>query len=381
MRRTADVVVIGGGSIGCSTAYNLARLGFKNVVLLEKGYICRGSTGRCGAGIRQQWGTEMNCLISRYSVKHFEVMNEELEYEGDVEFRQNGYLMVTYSESEAAMLKNNLILHKQLGIPVQFLSLEEVREIAPALNTERIVASTICMEDGQANPFKVTDAYARAARRLGVEFMTFTEVTGFKLNGAGISAVITNKGEIKTDTVINATGPYARFISAMLAHELPVEPERHQIVVTEPLEPFLKPMVMNFFHKSYFQQVVNGSLLLGFGDPVEPKGINYSCSWQFLKELARKIVEQLPIMKNANIIRHWAGHYGISPDGQPVLGRVPEIKGYFLALGCGKGFMLSPMIGELVAQSVAGIDTTLPIDILSVERFEKGELIVEPAVV
>ncbi len=256
MRRTADVVVIGGGSIGCSTAYNLARLGFKNVVLLEKGYICRGSTGRCGAGIRQQWGTEMNCLISRYSVKHFEVMNEELEYEGDVEFRQNGYLMVTYSESEAAMLKNNLILHKQLGIPVQFLSLEEVREIAPALNTERIVASTICMEDGQANPFKVTDAYARAARRLGVEFMTFTEVTGFKLNGAGISAVITNKGEIKTDTVINATGPYARFISAMLEHELPVEPERHQIVVTEPLEPFLKPMVMNFFHKSYFQQVV-----------------------------------------------------------------------------------------------------------------------------
>ena len=180
-------------------------------------------------------------------------------------------------------------MHKKLGIPVQFLSLEEVKEIVPALNTERIVASTICMEDGQANPFKVTDAYARAARRLGVEFMTFTEVTGFKLTGAGISAVITDRGEIKTDTVVNATGPYARFISAMLEHELPVEPERHQIVVTEPLEPFLKPMVMNFFHKSYFQQVVNGSLLLGFGDPVEPKGINYSCSWQFLKELAKRL--------------------------------------------------------------------------------------------
>jgi sarcosine oxidase subunit beta len=380
MRKTADVVVIGGGSIGCSTAYNLARLGFKNVVVLEKRYICSGSTGRCGAGIRQQWGTEMNCMISRYSIKRFEVMNEELEYD-DVEFRQNGYLMVTYSESEAAMLEENLVLHRKLGIPVQFLSLREIKEIVPQLNTERVVASTICMEDGQANPFKVTDAYARAARRRGVEIVTQTEVVGFKLSGNKISAVLTDRGEIATDTVVNATGPYAKFISAMLEHDLPVEPERHQIVVTEPLEPFLGPMVMNFFHKSYFQQVVNGSLLLGYGDPVEPKGINYSCSWQYLKTLAQMIIEQLPVMKKVNIIRHWAGHYGISPDGQPILGPVPGVDGYYLALGCGKGFMLSPMIGELIAQSVAGVELTMPIDILSVERFEKGELIIEPAVV
>jgi sarcosine oxidase, subunit beta len=381
MRKTADIVVIGGGSLGCSTAYNLARLGFKNITVLEKGYICGGSTGRCAAGIRQQWGTEMNCLISRYSIKHFEVMNEELGYEGDVEFIQNGYLMVTYSEEEAAMLKNNLTLHNKLGIPVQFLSIDEVKEIVPVLNTERIAASTICMEDGQANPFKVTDAYFRAAKRMGVEFNTYTEVTGFRRLGSRIEAVITDRGEIATPTVINAAGPYARFISRMLDHELPVEPERHQIVVTEPLEPFLKPMVMNFFHKSYCQQVVNGSMLIGYGNPAEPKGINYNCSWQFLKELSEKIIEQFPIMKNVNIIRQWAGHYGISPDGQPVLGAVPEVDGYYLALGCGKGFMLSPMIGELVAQCVAGMETTLPIDILNIERFKKGELIVEPAVV
>ncbi len=381
MRKSAEVVVIGGGSIGCSVAYNLARLGYRDVLLLEKGYICRGSTGRCGAGIRQQWGTEMNCLISRYSIKHFEKMNDELEYEGDVEFIQNGYLMVTYSESEAAMLKNNLKLHKRLGIPVQFLSIEDVKEIVPALNTERIVASTICMEDGQANPFKVTDAYYRAAERLGVEVATYTEVTGIKMEKGKIAAVVTDKGEIATEVVINATGPYAKYISAMIGHELPVEPERHQLTVTEPLEPFLKPMVMNFFHKSYCQQVVNGSLLLGYGNPQEPKGLNYECSWQFLKELAEKFTEQFPIMKNVNIVRQWAGHYGISPDGQPVLGMVPGVEGYYLALGCGKGFMLSPMIGELVAQCVAGQETTLPIDILSVERFARGELIVEPAVV
>ncbi len=381
MIKTADVVVIGAGSIGCSTAYNLARLGFNKIAVLEKGYICRGSTGRCAAGIRQQWGTKMNCLISRYSIKQFEVMNEMLEYDGDVEFLQNGYLMVTYSEKEAAMLKENLKLHKRLGIPVQFLSVDDIKEIVPHINAERIVASTICMEDGQANPFKVTDAYYRASKRLGAKFYTYTEVTGFKTENERIKAVVTDKGEIATSLVVNATGPYAKFISQMLGHDLPVEPERHQIVVTEPLEPFLGPLVMNFHHNTYCQQVVNGSILTGYGNPKEPKGLNYNCSWQFIEELAEKIIDQLPVMKNVNIIRHWSGHYGISPDGQPVLGTVPGIEGYFLALGCGKGFMLSPMIGEMIAQCVAEKETTLPVDILNVERFAKGELIVEPAVV
>jgi len=381
MNKTADVVVIGGGSIGCSTAYNLARLGFKNIAVLEKGYICRGSTGRCAAGIRQQWGTEMNCLLSRYSIKQFEVMNEALEYDGDVEFRQNGYLMVSYSEEEEKMLNSNLSLQKKLGIPVQILTLDDLKEIVPALNTERVVASSICMEDGQANPFKVTDAYFQAAKRMGVQFHTYTEVTGFRRQGRKISAVLTDKGEIATSTVVNATGPYAKFISQMLGHDLPVEPERHQIVVTEPLEPFLQPLVVNFFHKTYCQQVFNGSVLTGYGDPGERKGINYSCSWEFARQICIKITEQLPIMKNAKIIRQWAGHYGISPDGQPVLGTIPEVDGYYLALGCGRGFMLSPMIGELIAQCVAGLQTTLAIDILSVDRFAKGELIVEPAVV
>ena len=198
--------------------------GFKNIVLLEKRYLASGSTGRCGAGIRQQWGTEMNCMISRLSIRHFLQMNEALAYDGDVEFRQNGYLMVTYSEEEAAMLRNNLTLHHRLGIPVQMLSIEDIKEIVPALNTERVVAATICMEDGQANPFKVTDAYAKASVRLGVEINTSTGVRGFRLRGHKIEAVITGQGEIATDTVVNATGPYARFISRMFGHELPVEP-------------------------------------------------------------------------------------------------------------------------------------------------------------
>jgi sarcosine oxidase subunit beta len=120
---------------------------------------------------------------------------------------------------------------------------------------------------------------------------------------------------------------------------------------------------------------------MGFGHPHEAKRINYTNDPEFMEEMAKKIIFQLPILKDVRVVRQWAGHYGVSPDAQPVLGPVPEVDGYYLALGCGKGFMLAPMIGKLISEYVAGEKTSLPIDILSIERFDKGELIHEPAVV
>lgn len=167
----------------------------------------------------------------------------------------------------------------------------------------------------------------------------------------------------------------------MLGLEHPVEPERHQAMITEPLDRVVEPMVMSFNHTSYFQQVPHGGFLMGYGMPNEPKKINYKHDWLFLEEMAKKITEQMPVTQELRVIRQWAGHYGISPDGQPILGPVPEIEGYYLALGCGKGFMLAPMIGQLTAEYLVGEETSLPIDILSIERFAKGELINEPSVV
>ncbi len=380
MRKSADVVVIGGGSIGCSVAYNLAKKGVKNVVLLEKRYLTSGSTGRCGAGIRQQWGTEMNCLISRASARIFKRLNEELE-EGDIEFRETGYMLTAYTEEKADMLTEAMHLQHKLGIPSKKLTPEEAKYIIPYLNTDGLVAAFFLQEDGHINPFKTTFAYANAAKRLGAEINTYTTVTGFMTEGNKVTGVITDKGKIATETVVNATGPYAKFIGKMLGLEHPVEPERHQAMITEPLDRVVEPMVMSFNHTSYFQQVPHGGFLMGYGMPNEPKGINYKHDWQFLEEMAKKITEQMPVTQELRVIRQWAGHYGISPDGQPILGPVPEIEGYYLALGCGKGFMLAPMIGQLTAEYLVGEETSLPIDILSIERFAKGELINEPSVV
>lgn len=380
MRKTADVVVIGGGSIGCSVAYQLAKKGFKNIVLVEQKYLSSGSTGRCGAGIRQMWGTEMNCLISRGSAEIFKVLGEETGF-GDIEFRQSGYLLTTYDPSQTERLKKNLAVQHKLGIPSKMITPKEAKEIVPFVNTDGMDAAFFCQEDGHINPFKVTFAFAKGAQDLGVEIIRNTKVTGIKYNDRKISAVVTDKGEIATDKVVNAVGPWAKDIGKMIGLSHPVEPERHQILVTEPLDNMMGPLVMSFAHDSYIQQVPHGGFIMGYGNPNEPKKINFDHDWNFLEQMAKKAVFQLPILKDVRFVRQWAGHYGISPDGQPILGAVPEIDGYYLALGCGKGFMLSPMIGKLIAEKMAGEETTLNIDTLSIERFAKGELIVETGVV
>ena len=380
MRKSADIVVIGGGSIGCSVAYNLAKKGFKNIVLLEKRYITSGSTGRCGAGIRQQWGTEMNCLIAKGSAEIWKTIGEETGY-GDIEFRQSGYLLITYDDEQAERLTKNLEVQNRLGIDSRKVSKEEAKKIVPYVNTDNMTAAFFCQEDGHINPFKATFAYEKGARDLGVEFEKYTTVTGIKKEGRKIVAVVTDKGEIETNTVVNATGPYAKEIGKMLGLSHPVEPERHQLMVTEPMEHMVDPLVMSFHHDSYINQVPHGGFLLGFGNPDELKRINYKHEWKFMEDMAKKAIYQFPEMKDVRVIRQWAGHYGISPDGQPILGSVPEVDGYYLALGCGKGFMLAPMIGKLVAENMAGEETSLPIEQLSIERFEKGELIFETGVV
>ncbi len=244
MRKSSEVVIIGGGSIGCSVAYNLAKKGVKNIVLLEKRYLASGSTGRCAAGFRQQWGTKTNCMISRSSAKIFKTLSEELDYE-DIEYRESGYLLIAYEERQVRMLEKNLKLQNSLGIPSRKLSPDEARKIVPYLNTDKMEAAFFCQEDGHVNPFKVTFAYARAAGRLGVEIHTYTKVTGIQTRGCKIRSVVTDHGTIATDTVINATGPYAKLVGQMLGLSHPVEPERHQILITEPMEPMMGPMVMS----------------------------------------------------------------------------------------------------------------------------------------
>jgi sarcosine oxidase subunit beta len=382
MIKSADIVVIGGGVIGCSTAYNLAKLGAGKVVVLEKSYLASGATGRCGAGMRMQWGTETNCLLSRESVKMLSHLPELLDVNVDIEFTQNGYLMPAYSEKMAEQFKQNLLLQNSLDIPARWVTPEESLEIVPFLNTKGMFGATYCAEDGHCNPFKVTEAYAQAARNLNVEIYTDTEVKGIVTKNGKIIAVRTTQGDIQTDTVVNAAGGYAKTVGRMVGIELPIFPERHEILVTEPVEPTMGPMVMSFYHNLYCQQSPHGSFIMGIGHPNEPESYDIKSSWQFLRDMAERLVEILPPLAGLNIVRQWAGLYDMCPDRTPILGNSPALTRFFTAAGfSGHGFMISPITGQLMAEMVMGKPTAFPIQMFDAGRFERGELFVEPSVV
>ncbi|MGE5561069.1 MAG: NAD(P)/FAD-dependent oxidoreductase [Chloroflexota bacterium] len=383
MRNSASVVIIGGGINGVSVAYHLAKLGAKDIIVLEKDYLAAGSTGRCGAGVREQWGTEMNCRLAQASIKKFERMNDELEYDDDIEFKQKGYLILAHTEKEHEQFKKNLVLQHSLGIPSRLVTPSEAKQIVPHLNTEGLLAATFCPEDGHINPFKAVDAYAKAARRLGVDIETGVEVTGIRVAGGRIVAVETNRGAISTGTVVNCAGPYSQLIGAMAGVKLPVYSERHQILVTEPVDRLQDPMVMSFSRAFYVQQSPHGSFIMGFGDPNEPHdAYETGHTWEFLETVAKVITWHLPVISKLRVVRQWSGMYNLTPDRQPILGPVDDVAGYYQAIGfSGHGFMLGPVIGELLAQRILGLPLTMPIDQLHLNRFARGELILEPSVV
>ncbi|MCR4397551.1 MAG: FAD-binding oxidoreductase [Firmicutes bacterium] len=382
MTRSAHVAVIGGGVNGCSIAYNLAKQGCTDVVVFEKSYLCSGSTGRCGAGVRCQWGTEMNCRLAFESIKMFETLNEELGYDYDIEFKQKGYLILAYTEKEWEQFKLNVRLQNSLGIPSRLVTPEEARGIVPGLCTEGMLGATYCKKDGHCNPHHTTWAYARAAERLGVRVKTGVEVKDIMVRNGRVRKVVTSEGAYNVEVVVNAAGPWAKPIGAMVGLDIPVYTERHQILVTEPCAPVQDPMVISFSKHFYCQQTPHGSFVMGYGDPTEVKGYDIGHSWQFLERMVQVVTPVLPVLKELRLVRQWSGLYTISPDCQPILGGTPKVEGFFMAVGfSGHGFMLAPVVGRLVAEQIMGRPTSLDISMLDLERFDRGELILEPSVV
>lgn len=378
MKDTADVVIIGGGVTGCGTAYNLAKKGVTDVVVLEKNFLSYGASGRCGGGIRQQFTTKANIKLAMESVRIFEGLSQELGI--DIEYYQGGYLIITY-EDEVDQFKKNVTLQNSLGLNSRYITPEEAREIVPYLNIDPIAGAAFCPTDGHANPFKVVQGYAEKAEEMGVEINTFTDVTDIVVEDSQIVAVKTDKGTIETGIVVNAAGGFSKDIAAMAGVDMPNKPYRHEILVTEPMEHLLDPMVISFKTGIYFSQQECGSIIGGIGDPEEPSSYNISGSLRFLKRMCKTMMELVPVFGHLNVLRQWAGFYDVTPDAQPVLGWTEGVKGLCQANGySGHGFMIAPKVTELIAELLVDGKTSMPIDDLNLNRFE-GEITGEAYVV
>jgi sarcosine oxidase subunit beta len=382
VKKAYEIVIIGGGITGCSLAFELAKRGRKDILLIEKQYLTSGSTGRCGAGIRQQWGTVLNATLARDSTHLFEHLEEYTGYDGDCGLNQGGYLMVAYTEAEWAQFQKNVELQKSLNIPVQKLDPNGAREIVPHLNTDGLFGATFCPTDGHANPFHCTFAYARGAKRMGAEIATYTEVTGLRVSGDRIAGVETSAGYVEAGIVINAAGFNASKIAQMAGFDVPVLPERHQILITEPVNHIQNPMVISFHHHIYCQQTPHGSFIMGIGDPSEPVSYNIQSSWKFLEDCATQVTNVLPILKNIRIVRQWAGLYDMSPDRNPIIDEMKGLSGFYTVAGfSGHGFMVAPKTAIIIAQKLCRENPDIDINLFSASRYQTGELLLEPSVV
>lgn len=381
MKNKASIVIIGGGVIGCAVAYNLSKRGLKDIVLIEKSFLASGATGRCGAGIRQQWGTRQNCFLAKKSMDVFENFYDYVDTKLDIELKQKGYLLLAYSDKELNQFKKNIEIQHEYDIPSKLLTPEEALDVVPFLNIEKLKAAAFCPTDGHVNPFLVTMAYAEAAKRNGVTILKDTEALKIIYERNKITGVETSQGIIETDKVLNAAGGWAREIGKMAGLDLPVFSERHEILVTEPVNPILDPMVMSFSYNIYCQQSPHGSFIMGYGPENERHNHRINSSCEFLENMSKKATWLLPPLKKLRIVRQWAGSYNISPDKQPIVCESEELKGFYMAVGfSGHGFMLSPSIGIYLTSLI--LEEEPPFDItLDLGRFERKEIISEPSVV
>lgn len=376
---SAQVVVIGGGVMGASTAYHLAARGCRDVVLLEsQPFYCQGATGKCAGGIRYQFSTAINVRLSLLSLPMLDRFEEEIGQ--PIGLRRDGYLLLATNERDVATFQRNVALQHSLGVPTEWLTGDEVRRRVPQLAADDVLAATFHDRDGLADPHGVVAGYISAARRLGVRAFTDTPVTGIDVVAGRISSVHTPTGHIACETVVNAAGPWAALIGTMAGVDLPVTPVRRQMLTTSPLPQLAPdfPFVIDFARSLYFHREGEG-ILTGMSNPHQTPGFDESVddAWELIHLEAA--VERLPLLAHAGLQARWAGLYEVTPDAHPIIGTVPDVAGFVVVTGfSGHGFMHGPIAGLLAAEIILdGHASTLDISDLSYERFAAGNLIRE----
>ena len=379
---TADIVIIGGGVMGASTAYHLAQRGMGNIVLLEKeNFFGQGATGRCAGGVRYQFSTEINIKLSLASLPMLERFKDELGQ--DVSYRQCGYLLVATNEKDANKFKHNVDLQNKLGVPTQLLSGDEVRARLPLMRFDDALAGTFNQKDGTVDPNSVVMGYINAAQKLGVKAISDVDVVGVGIRGDQVEEVRTSLGMIKTRMILNAAGPWAGQIGKMAGVNLPVIPLRRQMFTTSPLKEVTDdfPFVIDFAKSLYFHREGEG-LLIGMSNQNEQPGFDQSVDEDFEIVNLEAAIERMPLVEKAQRVSHWAGLYEVTPDAHPIYGET-NVRGFYVCTGfSGHGFMHGPISGKLMSECILdGKFSSVDVSMLDLNRFEEGRLIREYNVV
>lgn len=373
----AEIAIIGGGVMGLSIAYHLAKRGLSDVVVIERGYLAEGASGRNGGGVRQQWSTELNIRLMQESVELCRRFAVDLGV--NVWFRQGGYLFLARSAREVARLEKNIALQNRCGVATRMLAPRDAQEIVPEIDLTGIVGAAFNPTDGILFPWPFLWGYARQAAARGVRIFTQTPVGGLEPIAGGGYVVQTPRGAVRARRVINATGAWSPQLGKLIGVDVPTWPIRHEICSSEPLKPFLRPMVSELASGLYCSQSMRGEIVGGVSLPGHGSTYAMGSTLQFLSTYAHRLVRLMPILADIKVLRQWAGPYDQSPDGNPILGAPPEHPDFFLACGfVGHGFMMAPIVGKLYAEWLTG---AAPHEIFSrytLSRFRDGSGAADP---
>lgn len=365
----ASVVIIGGGAIGASLAFHLARAGLKDIVLLEAERLGSGSTGRSAGGVRHQFASALNVRLSAESIAFLERFPEHVGAPSDL--RLTGYLMLARTAESWRELQDSVALQKSLGVPAHLLTPDECREFVPQLRTDDLLGASFGERDGHAVPESVVQGFARAARRLGVAILEDTPISALQRRGDSVAGVETTSGSIAAPVVVLATGAFSRPLAAAAGVSVPIDPVKRCVYVTQPFAgvPERIPMVIDYDTGFYFRREGAG-LIMGMRNAAERPGLDTAVDWAFFEQVSRRAAWVCPALAEAGLLRGWGGLHDDTPDHNGILSWAPGLRGLLVAAGfSGHGFMHSPAVGRIAADLILGRDPSLDLTPLSLERF------------
>lgn len=378
MSHAYDVIVVGGGIVGCATALELARRG-ASVAVVEKGALASGSTGKSSAIVRQHYSNEVTARMARWGLDVFRDFDERVG--GACGFVNSGFLVLVPA-ADADGLRANVALQQGVGIDTRVLSPEEIREVLPGAASSDLVAAAWEPGAGYADPHMTTTGLADAARRLGARFFVNTAVTGIRFAGGRVVGVDTVRGPFDAGAVVNCAGPWGARVAAMAGLEVPVASCRAQVSVYGRPEGLRgpHPVVLDFAHASYFRPETGDLMLVGLIDPseaddvVDPDAYPEHTDRGFDVMVGERWVQRCPAMEAAELRRGYAGLYAITPDWHPIVDEVPVGSGHFLCTGfSGHGFKLAPAVGLMTAEMVLGAGSTFDRRMFRLARYAEGD--------
>lgn len=378
---TADIVVIGGGVIGASTAFNLARQGAKNVVMLERRAVCSGGTARSCAICRTHYSVPSNRVHAVESLKIFENFREIVG--GEAGFHRTGYLILGPEAHRAPMLEV-FQAQNELGIDTAVLTPAETRRIHPLLNLDDVEVIGYDTRAGYCDPRLTTSSYVRRAQDLGVRVQTHTPVLGLNTSGR-LRQVQTPSGLIETPVVVLVAGPWTNAIAQGIGVRFPCEISRHKVITLRAAQPYDLdwPTVKDLTdpNKIYFRSETGGVVLVGtgdHGDPIEDADAlsDDQVDTAHVERIGALVAHRMPAFADAQYTAGWIGPYDITPDWNPLIGAVSGHEGLYLAAGfSGHGFKMAPTVGESLAQTILGQPVRVSIDAYSPTRFAEGKVL------